>query len=202
MAFSLSFLVLSLLMWLACVFAVLAISHVEMGGSGAVERDGMRAGHRAPRWVLADSSGSIHRSPPQAPLQLVVFASHSLKSFPSVVDGLQRLADEATDLEIVLLLRGPNEIAKPMFEMLGLGSIPVLTGSASLYGRYNVRVGPWLMFVDSTGRVRASSLVNYDWQVSRLYQLAKLPLDSPDALSPNSSSQRVLPEQGVDAWKP
>jgi hypothetical protein len=161
------FVALSLLMCVACVLAVLAITQVEMGGSQAIKRDGMRAGARAPRWALTDAAGVAYTSPPQRPLQLVVFAGHSLRSFPSVVEGLRKLAAQATELEIVLLLRHPNEIAQPMLEVLGLGSVPVLTGTPSLYGRYNVRVSPWLMFVDSQGRVRASSLVNEDWQVGR-----------------------------------
>jgi hypothetical protein len=58
---------------------------------------------------------------------------------------------------------------------LGLGEVAVLTGSPSLYARYNVRVGPFLIFVDSAGLARASSLVNYSWQVAKLRQLAALP---------------------------
>lgn len=194
------FLLVAALMCVAAVLAVLAISHVEMSGSQAIERDGMRPGSRAPRWALADSSGVLHHSPPQVPLQLIVFASHSLKSFPSVVDGLRMLVGESEDLEIVLLLREPNDIAKAILEMLGLDSIPVLTGTASLYGRYNVRVGPWLIFVDSTGRVRASSLVNYDWQVAKLHQLARLPLDSAEVQAAGGQSQSTLNDQDVGAW--
>jgi hypothetical protein len=40
-------------------------------------------------------------------------------------------------------------------------------------------VGPFLMFVDSAGLVRASSLVNYSWQVAKLHQLAALPVTAP-----------------------
>jgi hypothetical protein len=185
------FITLSLLMCVACVLAVLAIAQVEMGGSQAIKRDGMRPGARAPGWTLTDAAGTAYTSPPQRPLQLVVFAGHSLRSFPSVVEGLQKLKAQATELEIVVLLRHPNEIAQPMLEVLGLGSVPVLTGTPSLYARYNVRVSPWLIFVDSRGRVRASSLVNEDWQVGRLYQLASLPLDSEDAQAGSRSGHRT-----------
>jgi hypothetical protein len=54
--------------------------------------------------------------------------------------------------------------------------VAVVTGSPALYARYNVRVGPFLIFVDRDGLVRASSLVNYSWQVAKLYQLASLPV--------------------------
>jgi hypothetical protein len=123
---------------------------------------------------------SIHRSPPETPLQLIVFTDHSLQRFPSVVDGLRELAAEAPDVEIVVLLRRPNKLAEPTLRMLGLGGIPVLTGSPSLYGRYNVRVTPFVIFVDSAGLVRGSSLVNHDWQIAKLHQIASLPVVSPD----------------------
>jgi hypothetical protein len=37
-------------------------------------------------------------------------------------------------------------------------------------------VGPFMIFVDAAGRIRASSLVNHDWQVAKLRQLAGLEL--------------------------
>ena len=54
----------------------------------------------------------------------------------------------------------------------------MIAGSPSLYGRYNVRVTPFLIFVDPDGRVRGSSLVNHRWQLMKLWQLARVPLDA------------------------
>jgi hypothetical protein len=67
-----------------------------------------------------------------------------------------------------------------------LDDISVLTGSPTLYAAYNVRVMPFAIFVDSAGRVRASSLVNEAWQVTKLLQLADLPLE-----------QQNLPPRGL-----
>ena len=64
-----------------------------------------------------------------------------------------------------------------MLRSIGLDGISVVTGSPSLYAAYNVRVTPFAIFVDSAGRVRASSLVNHAWQVTKLLQLADLPLE-------------------------
>jgi hypothetical protein len=75
----------------------------------------------------------------------------------------------------VLLLRRPNAIVSPLLTELGLAGVSVLTGSPRLYARYNVRVGPFMIFVDAAGFVRASSLVNHSWQVAKLRQLAGLP---------------------------
>jgi hypothetical protein len=92
------------------------------------------------------------------------------------VDGLREVTGAGDGLQAVIVLRSASQIAGPVLRTLGLGGIPVVTGSPSLYGRYNVRVTPFVIFVDAAGRVRASSLVNYDWQVVRLRQLASLPL--------------------------
>ena len=160
----------------AAVLAILGVAQARMSGSEALQRDGLAPGTRAPRWSLRDQDGNERTSPPAGRLlQLVVFADHSLKSFPSVVDGLRELIAADGDVEIVLLLRQPNAVAAPLLSELGLAGIGVLTGSPALYARYNVRVGPFLIFVDSAGLVRASSLVNYAWQVAKLRELAGLP---------------------------
>ena len=119
--------------------------------------------------VAGDSAGvSAYLAAVCTPLQLVVFADHSLKSFPSVADGLRELLADGEPVEIVLLLRQPSPMAEPVLAELAWRG-RVLTGSPALYADYNVRVGPFLMFVDSAGLVRASSLVNYAWQVAKLH---------------------------------
>jgi hypothetical protein len=159
---------------LSAVLAFLGLGQVRLAGAAAIERDGLATGIRAPGWSLLDSAGAAHISPPLLPLQLVVFADHSLKSFPSVAEGLRELSDDGSGLEIVLLLKQPNPLAEPVLAELGLSAVSVLQGSPALYADYNVRVGPFLIFVDSAGLVRASSLVNYSWQVAKLRQLAGL----------------------------
>jgi hypothetical protein len=169
------FVVIAALLCLAALLALLGIGHLGLSGPDALARDGLARGEPARAWTLADSAGVSHSSPPSRPLQLIVFADHSLKSFPSVVAGLRALVGDAA-LEIVILTRGPAENTEPVLRQLGLAGVPVLTGSPALYGRYNVRVMPFAIFVDSAGRVRASSLVNYDWQLAKLRQVAAIPV--------------------------
>jgi hypothetical protein len=90
-----------------------------------------------------------------------------------------------------VLTRGPNDLAEPTLRMIGLPGIPVVTGSSSLYAAYNVRVMPFAIIVDPAGRVRASSLVNYDWQVTKLLQLANLPPE-PEPAEPRSLFRRAV----------
>jgi hypothetical protein len=166
----------AILLCAAAVLAIFGVTHVAMSSPTAIEHDGLHRGLAAPAWSLPDASGRILRSPPDKPFQLIVFTDHSLKSFPSVVEGLKTLASEAAHPEIIVLLREDNAAAAGVLRLLGLGDLPVVTGTPSLYGRYNVRVTPFVIFADSAGRVRASSLVNHDWQIMKLWRLANVPL--------------------------
>jgi hypothetical protein len=197
------FVVIAAILCAAAVLALLGVGQLALSGVGAIERDGLARGRLAPHWALVDSAGDMHRSPPDSPLQLIVFTDHSLKSFPSVAAGLRALSgDQAAsagqdDLEIVILLRGPSEIAEPVLSQLGLGSIPVLTGSPARYADYNVRVIPFAIFVDSSGRVRASSLVNHDWQLAKLRQIAAVPLEAADLAAARGRRAAVGTPAGV-----
>ena len=162
----------------AAALAVLGTAQVHLSGPAAIEHDGLAPGRPAPRWSLPDAAGVARQSPPAAPLQLVIFADHSLKSFPSVLSGLRGLLAREPGLEAVVLLRSRNDLAAPLLGLLGL-DVPVVTGSPGLYARYNVRVGPFAILVDSAGQVRASSLVNHDWQIAKLHQLASIPVEFP-----------------------
>jgi hypothetical protein len=98
---------------------------------------------------------------------------------------------------IVILLPRPNKTAESVLSLLGLGGVPVLAASPRLYGLYNVRVAPWIMCVDSDGTVRASSLVNHEWQIGRLRKLADLrPQDAP---SPPGRAEAAVASSGAEA---
>jgi hypothetical protein len=178
MAAAIVFVAAGLLLCAAAVLAVFGIVHHAMAGSEALERDGLHQGARAPVWSLEDTAGHVVTSPPAMSLQMIVFTDHSLKHFPSVADGLKELSEQDMDLEIVVMLRRPSRIAAPVLSLLGLAALPVVTGSESLYARYNVRVTPWVILVDPAGKVRASSLVNHAWQVHKLRQLAGIALET------------------------
>ncbi|HWF82188.1 MAG TPA: hypothetical protein VN695_16520 [Streptosporangiaceae bacterium] len=179
-AAAIGFIVIALILCAGAVFCSLGIGQIALSGSDAIERDGLARGQRAPRWSLTDSAGRVRTSPSAGGLQLIVFADHSLKSFPSVIAGLRELNDVG-DVEIVILTRGSGDGAEALIGELGLGRISVVAGSAAIYGRYNVRVMPFAIFVDSAGLVRASSLVNHDWQIAKLRQVAEIDLE-PDEL--------------------
>lgn len=167
----------------AAVVGWLGIGQIALSGADAIERDGLARGQPAPSWSLLDAAGVPHRSPPACGLQLVVFADHSLKSFPSVVAGLRALRDQerTSELDIVVLTRGPTSGATGVLGELGLADLPVLPGSARLYGGYNVRVMPYAIFVGADGLVHGSSLVNFDWQLATLRRIAALRIEPDEA---------------------
>jgi hypothetical protein len=173
-ALAIGFVVIATILVVASLLALLRVAHLMLSGADALERDGLARGERAPSWSLTDAAATAHASPPVSPLQLIVFADHSLKSFPSVVAGLRALQGDS-DLEIVILTRGPAEPASLAVAQLGLAEVPVLAGSPRLYANYNVRVMPFVIFVDSAGLVRGSSLVNHDWQLVKLRRVAAIP---------------------------
>ncbi len=181
------FLVTGLIIGAAAIVAILATVDVfYLSGSRAIADDGLRRGAAAPRWTLPDGNGYPVRSPSTLrPLQVIVFSDHTLRSFPSVAEGLRELSQHATHAEIIVLTRNPAPLAQPALESLGLGDLPVVAASPALYGKYNVRVMPFIICVDSVGRVRASSLVNHAWQVEKLWRLAETAL-VPAELAPGT----------------
>jgi hypothetical protein len=186
-ALAIIFVVIAAMLCAAALLALLRVAHMMLSGADALERDGIARGRPAPPWTLADAEGTAYSSPPERPLQLIVFADHGLKSFPSVVSGLRALqADD--DLEIVIVTRGPAAPAVPVLAQLGLAGVPVLAGSPRLYASYNVRVMPFVIVVDAAGLVRGSSLVNHDWQLAKLRQVAAIPPDQDEIPAPAAAA--------------
>ncbi len=177
------FIVIALILCVTVVFGMLGVGQIALSGPEAIERDGLARGQPGPAWVLADADEVVARSPPAGSLQLVLFADHCLTAFPSVVAGVRDLR-AADEVEIVILTRGPAPSSLPQLRQLGLDGIPVVTAGPAIYARYNVRVMPFAMFVDSAGLVRASSLVNHDWQLAKLRQIAAIPIEALEPVAP------------------
>src|SRR5215472_16472762 len=97
---AIGFVVIAVFLCVAAIFGLLGVGQIALAGADAIERDGLARGQRAPRWSLTDSAGVVRTSPSPRQLQLVVFADHSLKSFPSVVAGLRELSQRG-GVEIV-----------------------------------------------------------------------------------------------------
>ncbi len=153
MALAVAFVILAAILCAAAVLALLGTGQLGLSGSEPLERDGLARGKRAPGWTLPGHDGAPVHSPPARGLQFIVFADHSLKSFPSVLAGLKTLA-AGQHMEIVVLTRGTAAHAWRVLDGLGLVGAAVVDGSPALYARYNVRVMPFAIIVGQDGRVR------------------------------------------------
>ncbi|PRX98066.1 hypothetical protein [Allonocardiopsis opalescens] len=169
--FTWAFVVVAALLILVAVLAVVTIAQLILQSRAGVARDGLERGRTAPEWEADDLGGTRRRSPAPGRWQLLVFADHSLNSFPGVVEGLRALADEAGDeLETIVLAREYSREVVGELTVLGVDS-PVVLVPNSVYHRYNIRVMPFVVLVGPDGKVGASSLVNHAWQLESLWRL-------------------------------
>jgi hypothetical protein len=157
----------------AAVLALVSVGRFALGGSAGLLGDGLGPGSRAPRWSGTDQRGRRWSVPSGERWQLLLFADHSLGAFPELLPALDGPGDDPDDPEIVVLARAATA-GKAVAAMPRLGlELPVVGVPERLYGRYNVRVMPWAMFVDPTGIVWGSSLVNRSWKVEKLGVIAR-----------------------------
>ncbi|WP_157254436.1 peroxiredoxin family protein [Nonomuraea typhae] len=152
------------------LLAIIEIGKQGMLGHQGVERDGLRSGTRAPAWQAVDLDGRVHVSPAPGRWQVLVFADHSLREFTEVVEGLRAL-DARGGVELLILARRYAAAMVGVLPELGV-PCPVVLVDPAIYHRYNVRVMPFVVIVDPAGRIAVSSLVNQQWQLARLCQLA------------------------------
>ena len=170
---SVLFVIVGGVLLLTAVLALLSIGRLALGGSAGLRGDGLAPGSRAPRWSGVDQHGRTWSVPSGRGWQMLLFADHSLAAFPALLPGLDQARRDPDALEIVVLARASTaRKARAAMSRLGL-DLPMLGVPERLYGRFNVRVMPWAMFVDAAGTVWGSSLVNETWQVKKLWVIAR-----------------------------
>ena len=104
---------------------------------------------------------------------MLLFTDHSLGAFPSLLPAFDRPGGDRDQSEVVVLARASSaQRAVAAMQRLGL-ELPVVGVPDRLYGRHNVRVMPWAMFVDAGGTIWGSSLVNESWQIEKLGVIAR-----------------------------
>jgi hypothetical protein len=179
MAFTVLFVVVSGVLLSATLFAFLTVGRIVLSGSAGLKGDGLVPGRTAPRWSAKDQRGQRHELGSGGRWQMLVFTDHSLSAFPSVVDGIVRMADRPAAPDVLVVAdQARAETAVRGLTRLGI-DVPVLAVPVRVYHQYNVRVLPWVFFVDPGGTVRASSLVNASWQLEKLWVIARARLEAP-----------------------
>jgi hypothetical protein len=154
------------------LLVLVGVGIVRLESPLGVLRDGIPDGKRAPSWRLADAAG-VTRQCPSGRWQLLLFADHSLREFPDLVAGLKRLTAEEPELETLVLSKGHMELTERLLAgPLGL-DLPILHVDDAFYRRFNVRVMPFVFFVDPAGVVRAPAIVNHEDSLQRMWTLAQ-----------------------------
>lgn len=162
---SLGFIVIAGVFWLISLLAIVRIGFGRLESAKGIEGDGIPPGSRALSWSLNDTRGQTHRSPDSTRTQLLVFADHSLESFPGVVDGLNRVSqDHGGSIDVVVLARARIGLDPQRFERMGL-DVPVVFVDQHFYDKYNVRVMPYCMRISSAGNVEWRGLVQHESHV-------------------------------------
>jgi hypothetical protein len=158
------------------VLAALALTALGIGrleSPSGILRDGLPHGAPAPTWSLVDSQGRLHCCPRKSGWQVVLFAEHSLASFPSSVRAFVRL-DEETRLDCLVATRGDPHLVTAVFKALTKHQVAVMKVSEDFYTEHRVRVMLFMYVTDESGSVRAMGLANSDDQIFRIWRHATL----------------------------
>jgi hypothetical protein len=154
------------------LLVLIGVGIVRLESPLGVLRDGLQPGERAPRWALRDLDG-VERRSPSSRWQLLVFGDHSLREFGGFAEALNRLQENSPELEIVLLSRGHPDLTDYILRQVLDLRVPIVHVDEAFYRRYDVRVMPFLYFIDPGGVIRAPAIVNQERTLLRMWQLAQ-----------------------------
>jgi hypothetical protein len=167
-----------------CTLAFLGIGIVRLDSRLGVLRDGLAIGARAPLSALE----SIAAPQETERWLLLLFADHSLREFPSVVDGIRELANEPA-LEIVMLSRPDPAIVQFFVDAMDI-PVRVVHVDDRVYQEFNVRVMPFVQLVDPNRIVREGGLVNRSTTLVQMWRVASL-----DQRSAHLNSSMLIADQ-------
>ncbi len=168
-----AFIVCASLLILLTVLAIVRIGLLRLESPLGIMRDSLPMGAAAPTWRLPDLAGHA-RATPAGKWQLLVFADHSLREFPELVEGIKELCEHQPGLEALMLPSRHPDLAAQTAAAMGL-DIPVVPVDRDFYWRHNVRVMPFFLVLDPDGVVRSGGLADHQEGFSIIWRLSKLP---------------------------
>jgi hypothetical protein len=166
----------------AIIFALVAVIRVgfaRLDSFIGIWGDGISPGRQAPGWLMTDLKGVRRGTPSGSTWQVLVFADHSLRNYPDLLVGLDRLAAFEDELEIVILPRPGSEHATEEVLTQGEQSVPIVPSSPTLYNDYRVRVMPFVFVLDPNGIVRSSGVPGFEATLVGMLREAGLPTSGP-----------------------
>jgi hypothetical protein len=143
-----------------------------LGTRDAIERDGLKLGTVAPRFVATDTEGvQASSSGLFVGWTVAIFASASCRicreMLPALADLSEKLADQA---RVVILLRGSPEEARTLPVA---GRVEVFAiGAHGIAEQYRVRVSPYVNIIDPAQVVRAKGLADASEHIEHLLREA------------------------------
>lgn len=168
-----AFVAFASLLILLTVLAIVRVGLLRLESPLGIMRDSLPLGAVAPTWRLPDLAGHA-RGTPTGTWQLLVFADHSLREFPELVEGIKELRRREPGLEVLMLPSKHPDLAAQTAVAMGL-DIPVVPVDRDFYWRHNVRVMPFFLVLDPDGVVRSGGLADDQDGFSIIWRLSKLP---------------------------
>jgi hypothetical protein len=172
----LTFLGVELVLIALVLLAMMRTGFAQLESSIGIARDGLPVGKPAPPWSLPDLVGHLRVTPAGDHWQFLIFADHSLASFPNLVAGMNHLAATVQELEILVLSRESRDLCEATVRALNL-HVPIVQVDQEFYNRFRVRVMPFATLLDPRGTVRWVSLVNIEEQLSHAWRTIRAMTD-------------------------
>jgi hypothetical protein len=153
------------------VLALLRVGILRLEMRVGIDRDGLPIGHKCPAWHAPDLDGNPRSVPGDGRWQILVFADHSLQSFPDVIEGIARLGAGDPDVEVLVLSSASPELSARL-PRVGV-TCPVVCVDPSFYRRHDVRAMPFIFVLDADGVVRATGLASTSLAMFTLLRLGR-----------------------------
>lgn len=167
-----NFIVFAAALIVSALLVLVRIGFGRLESEIGIQRDGPPVGKTIPRFVLPDRRGSDRVIPGRdEQWQLLVFADHSLESFPEVVFAMNHLAARES-VDVLMLNRPSSILSNGTIEDLDI-LVPVVDVSQRLCDRYAVRVVPFGILVDPMGVTRWKGIVGHVGVMLRILRVAK-----------------------------
>ena len=173
MAQGLTFTVVGVVLLLLAGLAMMRLSMLRLESPIGRWRDGLRQGTSAPRWRMVDAGGTVRAVPSRGSWQALLFADHSIVSFPKLVAGVARLQHEAPELELLMLSRIDAAVTASACDLAGL-RVPLIVVDDRFYKQHNVWVVPHVLILDDAGKVLVAGNVAEESGLLNMWRHAQL----------------------------
>jgi hypothetical protein len=163
---SVVFIIVALLSTSLALLMIIRIGYGRLESALGIARDGPKQNRPAPAWQATDNMGKRQGVPSEGRWQLLIFADHSLASFPEFIAATNRLHVGIDDLDVIVLARSRAGLSAETITALGI-SAPIVMVDQQLYDQYKVRVMPYVVLIDENEIVKWTGVGSNEGQLRR-----------------------------------